>query len=81
MLFEAIVWIVVGTLTAFRVTSDWRRGEMILPRRGGRRNRRPLQRAEYPLIFVTILGLKVAAAVLLTLLLTGRLMPLIQWGA
>lgn len=78
-MFEACVWLILGSLLAYTVVIDWQSGEMRLPRAGsGRPLRRVLRRRDFPLMFVTLLGVRVFAVIAFGLILTGRLLTLIQ---
>ena len=78
-MYDLIVWLAVGAVLTFTIVQDCRAGEIRLPRRGhSRRPRTPLRRSEYPLLFVTILTIRVLGALALVLLLTGKLLPLLE---
>lgn len=64
-LLAAVILGLLGVTTAL----DVRAGEIRLPSRG--RNRRPLRRSEYPLIFWSMLAMRAFFALLLLSILTG----------
>lgn len=78
---EIFVWVLIGGILVYSIREDLREGAMRLSRPGGgRRQRQKLKRAEHPMLFVTMHIVRVFGAVVLGLLLTGRLIPLLQSG-
>lgn len=75
---ELLVWLIIGVGLAYVTNHDLRDGQVIIPNRRG-----PVyvRRAEYPLLFFAMISVRVLGGLFLILLLTGRLLPLIQWGA
>lgn len=81
-MFDVLVWGLIGAILVWTIFADLKAGTMRLPRPGGpaRGKRQLLKRAEYPLVFMSMLVLRTLASIVLALILTGRLLPLLQWG-
>lgn len=69
-LIRVLICALIAVLCVWTTWLDWQTGEIGLRKRRGH-PRTMLRRVEYPLVFMTLLVVKVAAALLLILLVSG----------
>gem|GEM_PF-6509180 len=69
-LIRVLICILIAGLCVWTTWLDWRAGEIGLRKRRGH-PRTMLRRTEYPLVYFTLLAVKVAAAGLLILIVSG----------